>query len=36
VSGGTPGFALGPLFAVGVVGAVGLERTWIAALPGLW
>jgi FSR family fosmidomycin resistance protein-like MFS transporter len=35
VSGGTLGVALGPLFAVSVVGAVGLERTWIAALPGL-
>ncbi|HEY2955122.1 MAG TPA: MFS transporter [Candidatus Eisenbacteria bacterium] len=35
VTGGTLGFALGPLFAVTVVGAAGLERTWIAALPGL-
>jgi FSR family fosmidomycin resistance protein-like MFS transporter len=35
VTGGTLGFALGPLLAVGVVGAFGLERTWIAALPGL-
>jgi FSR family fosmidomycin resistance protein-like MFS transporter len=35
VTGGTLGFALGPLLAVIVVGAFGLERTWIAAFPGL-
>src|SRR5262245_38146016 len=35
ISGGTLGFALGPLFAAGVVQTFGLERTWIAALPGL-
>ena len=35
ITGGTLGFSLGPLLAVSVVGAVGLERTWIAALPGL-
>lgn len=35
VTAGTLGFALGPLFAVSVVGLVGLERTWMAALPGL-
>jgi len=35
VTGGTLGFALGPLFAVSVVAAVGLERTWVAAVPGL-
>ncbi len=35
VTGGTIGFSLGPVFAVGVVGAFGLERTWIAAAPGL-
>jgi len=35
VSGGTLGFSLGPLFAVGVVGSFGLERTWLAAIPGL-
>jgi len=35
ITGGTLGFALGPLFAAGVVGAFGLERTWIAVLPGL-
>lgn len=35
VTAGTLGYALGPLFAVTVVGAVGLSRTWVAALPGL-
>lgn len=35
ITGGTLGFALGPLFAVAVVGAFGLERTWVALLPGL-
>jgi len=35
VTGGTLGFALGPLIAVSVAGWVGLERTWIAAFPGL-
>jgi FSR family fosmidomycin resistance protein-like MFS transporter len=35
VTGGTFGFALGPLLSVGVVGRFGLERTWIAALPGV-
>ena len=35
VSGGTLGFAIGPLFAVSVVGALGLERTWLAAFPGV-
>lgn len=35
VTGGTLGFALGPLLAVLTVGAFGLERTWLAALPGL-
>ena len=35
VTGGTLGFAFGPLFAVSVVAAVGLERTWLAAIPGL-
>ncbi len=35
VTGGTLGFALGPMFAVTVVGLAGLGRTWIAALPGL-
>lgn len=35
VSGGTLGFAVGPLFAVTVVGAFGLSRTWLAAIPGV-
>jgi len=35
VTGGTLGWALGPMFATVSVGAFGLERTWIAALPGL-
>ncbi len=35
VTGGTLGFALGPLLAVSVVGAFGLERTWLAAFPGV-
>lgn len=35
VTAGTLGFALGPLFAVTVVGRFGLEGTWTAALPGL-
>ncbi|HEY7727484.1 MAG TPA: MFS transporter [Candidatus Eisenbacteria bacterium] len=35
VTGGTLGFSLGPMFAVGVVEAFGLERTWLAAIPGL-
>lgn len=35
VTGGTLGFAVGPLIAVGVVGAFGLEGTWVAVLPGL-
>jgi FSR family fosmidomycin resistance protein-like MFS transporter len=35
ITGGTLGFSVGPLFAVGVVAAFGLERTWVAAIPGL-
>jgi len=35
VTGGTLGFSLGPLFAVSVVGAFGLDHTWIAMFPGL-
>ncbi|OGF23812.1 MAG: hypothetical protein A2V63_01560 [Candidatus Eisenbacteria bacterium RBG_19FT_COMBO_70_11] len=35
VTGGTVGFSLGPLYAVTVVGLVGIERTWLAAAPGL-
>src|SRR5262245_14792042 len=35
VTGGTLGFSLGPLFAVLLVGRFGLERTWLAAFPGM-
>src|SRR5262245_6019051 len=35
VTGGTLGFSLGPLLSVGVVHAFGLERTWLAAIPGV-
>jgi len=35
VTGGTLGFSLGPIFAVGVVTAFGLGGTWIAAIPGI-
>jgi FSR family fosmidomycin resistance protein-like MFS transporter len=35
VTGGTLGFALGPMLAVSVVGAVGLERSWLGAIPTL-
>jgi FSR family fosmidomycin resistance protein-like MFS transporter len=35
VTGGTLGFSLGPLFAVTMANAVGLERMWLAAIPGL-
>jgi FSR family fosmidomycin resistance protein-like MFS transporter len=35
VTGGTIGFSVGPLFAVGTVQAFGLERTWLAAIPGV-
>ncbi len=35
ITGGTIGFSVGPMFAVGVVSAFGLERTWVAAIPGL-
>lgn len=35
VTGGTLGWALGPMFATVSVGAFGLERTWLAAIPGL-
>jgi MFS transporter, FSR family, fosmidomycin resistance protein len=35
VTGGTIGFALGPLCAVSVAGAFGLSHTWLAAFPGL-
>src|SRR5437667_304444 len=35
ITGGTIGFSVGPMFAVGVVSAFGLEWTWVAAAPGL-
>lgn len=35
VSAGTLGFALGPLFSTRLVAAWGLERTWLAAAPGV-
>ncbi|MDX1392796.1 MAG: MFS transporter [Gemmatimonadota bacterium] len=33
--GGTAGFAIGPVAAVAIVAAVGLERLWIAMIPGV-
>ena len=35
ITGGTLGFALGPLFAVTVTGRLGLERSFLAAIPGV-
>jgi FSR family fosmidomycin resistance protein-like MFS transporter len=35
VTGGSLGFACGPLFAVTVVSAFGLSKTWLAAIPGI-
>jgi FSR family fosmidomycin resistance protein-like MFS transporter len=35
VTSGTMGFALGPLLAVGLVHTAGLERSWLAAIPGV-
>ncbi|MGH7681409.1 MAG: MFS transporter [Candidatus Eiseniibacteriota bacterium] len=35
ITGGTIGFSIGPMFAVGVVSAFGLGRTWVAVIPGL-
>lgn len=35
ITGGTLGFALGPLLSVTTVTLFGLERTWMAAFPGL-
>lgn len=35
VTAGTLGFALGPLLAVGLVHVAGLERSWLAAIPGV-
>jgi MFS transporter, FSR family, fosmidomycin resistance protein len=34
ITGGTLGFSLGPEFAGRVVGWFGIERTWIAVIPG--
>ncbi len=34
ITGGTVGWALGPLFSVSLVGRFGLERSWFAAIPG--
>lgn len=35
ITGGTVGWALGPLFSVTLVSRVGLERSWLAAVPGV-
>jgi len=35
VTGGTLGFSLGPLLAVSVAGTFGLDRTWVAVVPGV-
>ena len=35
VTGGTLGWALGPLYATTAVRLFGLDRTWIAAIPGV-
>jgi len=35
VSAGTLGFAMGPLFSTRIVARWGLERTWLAAAPGV-
>lgn len=35
ITGGTLGFALGPLFAVSVVERFGLEGSWVAVAPGV-
>lgn len=35
ITGGTLGFSLGPLFAVGVASRFGITHTWLAAIPGL-
>ena len=35
VTAGTLGFAFGPLLAVGLVHVAGLERSWLAAIPGV-
>ena len=33
--GGSLGWAIGPLIAVGMVGWVGMERLWLAMIPGI-
>jgi FSR family fosmidomycin resistance protein-like MFS transporter len=35
ITGGTIGFSVGPMFAVGIVSAFGLDHTWIGAFPGI-
>ena len=35
ITGGTLGWALGPMFATFTVERFGLERTWISAIPGI-
>lgn len=35
VTGGTLGWALGPAYATAIVNRFGLERSWLAAIPGL-
>ncbi len=35
ISSGTLGFALGPTYFSTVASALGLERTWVAAVPGI-
>lgn len=35
VTGGTLGFSMGPLLAVATVQTFGLERSWVAAVPGV-
>jgi MFS transporter, FSR family, fosmidomycin resistance protein len=35
ITGGTLGWALGPMFATATVGMFGLERSWLAAAPGV-
>jgi FSR family fosmidomycin resistance protein-like MFS transporter len=34
--GGSLGWAVGPLVAVGIVGAFGMERLWLAMIPGIF
>ncbi|MEO5987754.1 MAG: MFS transporter [Candidatus Eisenbacteria bacterium] len=35
ITGGTLGWALGPMFATFTVDRFGLERTWVSAIPGV-